>query len=248
MTAENPAFKSQLKDNESLSKWILRRLGSPIWKVELTQEHLDDAIEDAKRWFAEKKGLIKLGIIDMVNGRPNYPLPDEVNFIIDVAFEQSPADMGSLFSPFLLMEEEIPYDVFAAPQSLGLYSTYVQSLAYIETAKRVLGAELEWWQQDRQIYFAPTPAQSRKVIYIYKTSVFAIDQLSERDHNLIKKYALALAMRDLGRIRSKYDSFPTAQGTQSLDGDRLMDQANEMIEKLDEEIILTGYPMYFLTG
>jgi len=248
MTAENPAFKSQTKDKEALGKWILRRLGAPIWKVELTQEHIDDAIEDAKRWFAEKKGLLKLGSLDVVSGQPCYPLPDEVDFIIDVAFEQSPSDMGSIFSPFLLMEEEIPYDVFAAPQSLGLYSTYVQSLSYIEMAQRITGSEMEWWQQNRHLYVAPTPANSKKIIYVYKTSVFAIDQLSERDHNFIKKYALACAKRDLGRIRSKYDGFQGAQGQQSMDGSVLLDEARDAIEKLDEEIILAGYPMLFLTG
>jgi hypothetical protein len=115
-------------------------------------------------------------------------------------------------------------------------------------AQRITGSEMEWWQQNRHLYVAPTPANSKKIIYVYKTSVFAIDQLSERDHNFIKKYALACAKRDLGRIRTKYDSFQGAQGGQTLDGDKLLDEAREAFEKLDEEIILAGYPMLFLTG
>ena len=87
-----------------------------------------------------------------------------------------------------------------------------------------------------------------KAIYEYKTSVFNIDQLPERDHYMLKRYALANAMVTLGLIRGKYGGFPGAQGDQSLNGDRLVDLGNERIEKLDEEIMLSGYPMGFTTG
>lgn len=248
MTASSPAFRSQLMDEEALSKWILRRLGAPQWKVELTQCNLDDAIASAKRWFAAKKGLIKQGLINIVSGQPDYPLPDEVDFVIDVAFETPSQDITTIFSPFLLMNEEIPYDVFAAPQSVGLYSSYVQTLQYIETAKRVLGADLDWRQYNRQLYFSPTPQYARRVIYMFKTSVFAIDQLPEIDHDLIKRRALAFAKADLGRVRSKYDSYNGAQGSRNLDGDKLLDEAREEMEKLEEDIIQLGMPMMFMTA
>jgi len=247
MTADNPAFQSKVMDREALGKWILRRLGAPIWKVELTQDHLDDAIESAKRWFAAKKGLFRLAEFRTINNRPDYPLPDDCDFIIDLAFEQSAQDISTIWSPFLLMEEEIPYDVFAAPQSIGLYSSYVQSIQYIEQAKRITGSELDWFQRDRHVYISPTPSTNRRIIYLYKTSIFAINQLSERDHELIKRYALAKAKQDLGRVRSKWD-FNAAQGTAPIDGDRLLDEARDEIEKLEEDIILAGYPMHFLVG
>ena len=242
------AFRSQLMDDAALSLWILRRLGAPQWKVELTQCNLDDAIASAKRWFAAKKGLMRLGGLSLVAGRPDYPLPDEVDAVISVSFERPEPDVSTIFSPFLLMDDEIPYDVFAAPQSVGLYSSFVQTLQYVDTAKRVLGADLDWRQHDRVLYISPTPGESRRVVYQYKTSVYAIDQLSEIDHDLIKRRALAFAKMDLGRVRSKYDSFQGANGSRNLDGERLLEEAQAEMEKLDEEIIELGKPMLFATG
>lgn len=247
-TSCTKAFNSQLMDREAMSKWLLRRLGAPIFCVELTQEHLDDAIEDAVRWFAAKKGLFKFGSLQAASGRPDYPLPDEVDVVLNVAFTASASDLSLLVSPYLMLDEKIPYDVFAAPQSVGLYSSYTQTLQYIETAKRIMNADTSWEQHGRCLLLMPTPKRDGTVIYEYKTSVFSIDQLGERDHYLIKRYALAQAMMDLGLIRGKFNAFPTAQGEQTLNGDKLVEEAREMFEKLNEEIMLSAMPMGFLTG
>lgn len=241
-------FASQVMDKEELGRWILRRLGAPLWKVELTQDHLNDSIESAVRWFAAKKGVYKLGALSIVSGKVAYTLAPEVDVVLDVIFEAPESDISLIFSPFLLLDEKVPYDVFAAPQSIGLYSSYTQVLQYIETAKRVLSAEMDWEQRGRDLYISPTPKQARRAIVEFKSSVFNLDELSERDHDLVKRYALALAMRDLSLIRGKYNSFPGAQGDQTLNFDLLMTESKEMLEKLNEEIILSGYPMRFSVG
>lgn len=241
-------FQSQQFDRVGFQDWILRRLGAPIWKVELTCEHVDEAIDEAIRWFAAKKGAFKFGEIQIQPGIVEYQLANEVDIVLDVAFTAPQSDLSLIFSPFLILDEKVPYDVFAAPQSIGLYSSYTQTLQYIETAKRILGAELDWEQRGRCLFISPTPRQAAKAILEVKSSVFNYNELPERDAYLIREYAKAHAMRDLGFIRSKYGSFPGAQGDMSLNGDRLIDTANELIEKLNEEIILTGYPMKWSTG
>lgn len=242
-----PAFNSQLLDHAALSQWILRKLGAPVFCVELTQDQLNDCLDDAVRWFAAKKGLWKFAGLNIVNGQVAYPLPDEVDIVIDFCIEAPQSDLSLIFSPFLLLDEKVPYDVFAAPQSIGIYSNYVQTLQYIETAKRVLGAEVDWEQRGRCLYVSPTPKANKRAIYEYKTSVFNLTQLSERDHDLVKRYALAEAMILLGLIRTKF-TFPGAQGDQSMNGDRLIDMGTTLRDKLDEEIMLSAYPMKFATG
>jgi len=239
---------TKLMDEAALGQWILRRLGAPVWCVELTQDHINDAIKSAVDWFTAKKGAFKLGHFTLVSGQPMYCLPDEVEIILDLFFPAPESDISLIFSPYLLLDEKVPYDVFAAPQSVGLYSSYTHTLQYIETAKRVLSAEMDWEQRGRQVWITPVPKQVGKCIYEYKSCVFNIQQLPYRDHYLIKNYALAVAMRDLALIRGKFASFPTAQGDQSLNGDVLLSEANAMLEKLNEEIMLTGYPMKFTTG
>jgi hypothetical protein len=231
-----------------LKQWILRRLGSPMVRVELTDCHLDDAVEEARRWFSARKGVVKRALFQIIPQQVEYALPDEMDTVVDVAFPSAPFDFSLLFSPFILLDEKIPYDVFAAPFSSGLYSSFTQALQYIEMAKRVIGAEQEWWQDQRTLFLAPKPENAGGMMVWYKSGVTQIEQLNERDHDLLKRYALAVAKRDLGRIRSKYDSYPTAAGTTSLDGERLLEEASSEIEALTQELMDSGPPMGFLTG
>lgn len=239
---------NSLMDAEELKQYVLRRLGAPMWKVELSADHLEDAVEQARRWFSAKKGVKESMTMPFYPGVPDYQLPDNVNLVLDVVFPTNPMDLSIVFSPYLLQDEKVPYDVFAAPQSAGLYSTYTQTLQYVESAKRILNSEPDWRQEGRVLYLFPVPRNSGNVIVDYKTHDFTIEQLSERDHDLVKRYALALAKKDLARIRSKYTEFPGAQGMTQLDSARLFQEADQEMEQLEKEIAASGYPMGFLVG
>lgn len=239
---------STLMPSEELKRWILRRLGAPLLKVELTEAHLEDCIADAKRWFSAKKGVRKQQIMQVNSGQNEYKLPDECDTVYDVVFAASPLDLSMIFSPYILQGDKVPYDVFAAPQSVGLYSSFTQTLQYIETAKRIIGAEPDWRQENRMLYLFPVPKDNYGLLLDFKSHDFTIEQLNERDHDLLKRWALALAKRDLGQIRTKYDSYPTAQGSVQLNGGQLLQEAQAEMDKLDEEIGQSGMPMGFIVG
>lgn len=241
-------FQSKLMNRDELVDWILRRLGAGLLKVELTCDHVIDAVDAACRWFAAKKGVFKLGEMQIQPGRVQYQLHNQVDIVLDVAFTQASTDMSVLFAPFLFLDEAIPTDLFYSPSSAGVYSTHTQLLQHVKMSKRIIGAEQDWEQRGRLLFVSPTPRQSGKAIIEFKSSVFNLHELPERDHYLVKQYAYAHAMRDLGFIRSKYSSFPGAEGDMSMNGDRLIDTAEGMIEKLNEEIILTGFPTKFAHG
>lgn len=241
-----------LKDEEDLGQWILRRLGAPLLKVELTADHLRDNIEDAKRWFAAKKGWRRFYGFDVQPNKSEYDLPLDVDVVIDVVFAYDPLDLSILAYPYWLPPEnnQIPYSVFnVAGNSGGLYSNYTQTLQFIETARRVLSAEADWRQENRKLQLFPNPTRAGKAVVEYTTHTMSpVTELSERDHELLKRYALAQAKKDLGRIRSKFDQYPTAQGTTQMDGTALLEEAKEDIEKLNEELADSAMPMGFLTG
>ena len=239
---------SQLMDEAQLKEWILRQMGAPLIKVEVTKEHLCDSVENAMRWFVAKKGMVKYVVIRVQDGRTDYCLPDDVDTVLDVVFSVNPMDISLIFSPFIVQDENVPYDVFAAPQSAGLYSSFVQSLQYVETAKRILGAEPDWRQENRTLHIFPLPKNASAVIVEYKTNTFDINQLNERDHDLVKRYALAWTKRTVGRIRSKYDGFPSAQGQAQLDGRELLEESREEMSELEEEIAASAMPMHFIAG
>jgi len=239
---------NKLMNREELGEWILRRLGAPFWDIELCKDHVKDAVENSVRWFAGKKGVMKLFPIQAQSGVVEYQLDSEIDRVIDVAYETNKLDLSLIFSPFTLLEEKIPYDVFASGGSGGLYSSYVQALQYIETAKRILSAEFEWTEINDKLFIAPPPANSRRIIILAKINFTQIEDLEERDHELIKRYALAKAREDLAWVRGKYGDYPSAQGSTTLNWDRLLDAATTEIEKLEEEIMGAGYPMGFCSG
>lgn len=239
---------NKLMNREELAEWILRRLGAPFWDIELCQEHVKDAVEMAVRWFAGKKGVSKLFSIQTLPGVVEYELDCEIDRVIDVAYETHKLDLSLIFSPFTLLEEKIPYDVFASGGSGGLYSSYVQALQYIEMSKRILSAEFEWTEINDKLFISPVPPQSRTLIVWGKINFTKIEELEERDHELVKRYALAKAREDLAWVRGKYGEYPSAQGSTTLNWDRMLDAAQQEIEKLEEEIMGAGYPMGFATG
>lgn len=237
-------------DQAGLVLWIYRRLGSPYLKVELDPDHVDDAIENSRRWFAAKKGVSKTISFPVQSGESQYTLPDGIDQVQDIAFQTSSLDLSLAFYPYTWLDgAPIPYDTFSVPQSGGLYSSIVQTLQYVEEAKRILGAEQEWRQEGRILYVWPIPRNASTIMVTGKSTDIVIEQLSERDHDLVKRMALAQAKLDLGRIRSKYQSgFPTAQGHEQLDGEILLQEGQAEVELLNQEIGDSAMPMSFITG
>lgn len=217
-------------------------------KVELTADHLDDSINDAVRWFAAKKGVKKGVFIPLALEQMVYALDDDIDTVTDVVFPSPGFDIALAFFPFNLFDGMIPYDVFSASASGGgLYSSFVQALQHIEQAKRITGSEQDWRQEGRKLHLYPKSNVGNAYIE-YKSTHVVIEQLNERDHDLVKRWALAETKEILGRIRSKYDTYPGAQGSVTLDGKDLLEEAKATKEALDEEIALSGYPMGFLVG
>lgn len=239
-----------LMKETDLKRWIRRRLGAPVLTVELTEDHLDDAVAEAKRWFAAKKGVERDITIPLYAGKVEYDVPADCDAIVDVSFQVSPLDISLIFAPHIIADEKIPYNVFAAPSSVGLYSSFTQALQYVKMAKRTMNAETNWlfFPYKKKLLLLPDPKGGGMAFIEYKSTVNTIEQLPERDHDLVKRFSLAWAKRDLGQIRSKYDAFPTAQGQTRLNGNELLQQAQAEFEKLEQEIFDSAMPMPFVVG
>lgn len=262
----SPAVQRQLLDEEQLIAWILRYLGAPFVKVELTKDHITDAIEEARRWFTAKQGMHKLLFWPVVRGESVYKLPDDVEVVINVAFATggagdftslASAGFGAGFGGIDLYGGIIVSGSGATIASLstlgsvtGPLSEWTQSMQYLEMFARVFGAELDWRQDGRELRLFPPNGYPTGLICIeYKTNTFTIEQLSDRQHDLVKRYSLMACKKRLGRIRSKYPGgFPTAQGSVDLDGATLLDEARTEEEQLTTEIYEHGFPMGFTLG
>jgi hypothetical protein len=132
----------------------------------------------------------------------------------------------------------------------GLVSGYVQSLQYLKTAMEVLGVQPEWYQQnDKLIVLGLAQSGITSALVEYKPHDFTVSQLQERDHDLVKRKALAFAKHFVGLVRTTASSFPGADGQQiPLNGDKMLEEAEKEQELLEEEIFNSAAPMGFMVG
>lgn len=86
------------------------------------------------------------------------------------------------------------------------------------------------------------------MLIYYKTNVFGVEDLVGRDEDLIYRFILAQVKKILGRIRSKYKSYPAAGGMIDTDGPELIEEARAELEVLDEEISESQGAMGFVCG
>lgn len=247
-------------DADDLAHWILRRLGAPLLKVELTEEHLRDCIAMSMRWFAAKKGFIRQYTLPIYPTVTEYQLPEDADVVTGVVFPLSTYDLTPFVSPYgwawpsenLGMPLNGVYNGFGKTggDTGGIISSFFQALQYTETARRVLNGDLEWRQERNTLYILPRNQSNYypAVIVYYTSNTFTILDLKQRDFDLVRRYALMKAKRDLGRIRSKYADYPTAQGSVGLDGGTLLQEADAEEEVLENEIGDSAQPTGFLVG
>lgn len=78
------------RDVEELKQKVLRRFGAPLVCVELTKEQMDDAFDDAKRWFIDRVGgMPMLQFMSVAAGQTEITLGPTVEDVTAVAFPDS---------------------------------------------------------------------------------------------------------------------------------------------------------------
>lgn len=249
-------------NEEALILWILRSLGAPIIEVELTQETLEDCVEDAKRWFSAKKGATSSRLLIVVSGQSPLTLDPDVEVVQDVSFASANSTLSDIASGgagvgfngvdsaggILVGTGSFPFA--AGGNSTGFASSRSQALTYFETLRKTNGMDLDWKQEGRKLHLFPKEFPSGYLRIAFRTNMPMLEELPELDHMLVKRYALAKAKERLGIIRRKRDSYAGSQGSVSLDGNTMKDEAQAEIEALDAEIlVLPGdYPFAMLLG
>jgi hypothetical protein len=212
---------------------------SPLVQVELSEEAFCVVMREATRWFNAKKGLTKYVPVTIVDGVTDYKMPSCVNQVLDVYFSL-PSDVASFFT--LGFFDVIP---FGAQPTMGSaattsnYSSFAQILEFNEKRKRVFSVDPDWWYepQTNTLYLIVRKGISAGSAAVkVKTTDWKIEDLKDKDELIFSRYVKAKCKKIVGRVRSKYDSYPTAGGATSLDGKDLIAEANEELIQLDIDI------------
>ncbi len=225
---------------ESIKRYIKRQLGEPIVDVELEDENLFDAIEEAMLWWNGIVGLLKYAQMDINPNGGEFDVPDDVQEVANVYFGTVRDRILDVFDWAGVELAPIGYGSYFSTPS-GAYSYIEQWQIYLEEGRKIVSVDPDWEyvRSTRKLRLFPggqggTGSLGTEILIRYETNTLDTAQLHHYEFDMVRRYALAHAMENLGHIRSKWVAVPSAQGETSMNGDILLSNAETIKGDLEE--------------
>lgn len=229
--------------------YVNAMLGGGMIDVELDPIHYETALTKALTRFrqrsdnsVEESYMFLTTVVD----QNEYILPNEVIevrklFRRSIGSRTGGGDGGSLFEPFNLAYTNT---YLLSSSKMGGLATYDLFAQHQELVGRMFGSfiEFKWNTTTKKLTILQRPRQGEEVLlecYNYRPDeqIFA-DYLAIQ---WIKDYTVATCKYMLGEARSKFSTIAGPQGGGQLNGDSLKSEAQQELEKLEQEVA-TGIP------
>jgi hypothetical protein len=254
----------RVQSREELKQKILLSLGHPYINVNLTDDHLDLAIDNALRHFFkyspygafENHYVYTMGAEDVTNGW--IPIPRYIDAVVEVLGQ------GTTISDlsFMTAEYQMSRETFMAAQrfnnvSLVDYVTMKQRLYHtqqiISPAKSFVFVRYQrrlipnWTMKEGQIvamkvYENVDPEASD----VGKDPATVIPSLDLWDDEVLKELAIADAKKTWGGILKKFGSVVLPGGV-TLDGQKMYDEGDQEFNAITDKMLFQN-PIDFFMG
>jgi hypothetical protein len=217
--------------HDQLKDYIFRQLGAPGWEIELTTQHVLDAIQDAQGMYSIWRPALRYGSVKLSTGINEYLKGTDLGFggmpglgIVQVWFvEPNPVPTeifyGNLIDPAPLFRTGVDeYDTF---------------LRWRKTWARVTSVQPDWlYDEVRQCLYIHNPV-SRYHAGIVAYAMWPLERLNAYGADWVKRYSLAKAKLTYGEILSKFSgALPGPVKDLQLDTSK-REKAEAEIEKLE---------------
>lgn len=251
---------------EQIKSYVLDKLGRGVVTVEIqrTLGTLDTVLRQSELWFimhksqrSEFKFTIQPNQEDYSTVAKGGPLPDDIYYVAELWLPEAITRVEDALGAFgiygfaQLGISNLPVeDIASAGSAQGVFSSLVQVFQYNEIANEVLSNNLswEWKEQEKTLRILPPPGRGGTGYISYYRNSVDYDCLQPEDEFFIREYALAEAKEVVGRMRSKFSGYPTAEGERNLDGDQLLAESSEMKQQLNEMIERRAFGTGFYVG
>ena len=233
------------QNRDQFKKWCLRKLGAPTIEINVTEEQVDDRIDEALNLFAKyhfdgsEKQYYKYALqaADITN--QYITLPENILGVSNIFPVGDAYSTNNLFNiRYQLILNDL-YDL--ANIDLVPYYTAMMHIALIEEVfvgqqpirfnhyKRQLFIDMDWSLVVEQNYW----------IIVECYSVIDPDQYTEVwSDEWLQHYATALIKENWGEVLSKWQNTPTVGGL-TLNWQAIKEEAKLEIKALKEELINT---------
>lgn len=223
----------KLRTKEDLTNYVLRKLGAPILRVELTNEQIQDNIEYAIKEFSSfaYDGDLKETVLLSVDGRGYYQLPDFITSIQSIhSVYAGFQNYGSNYVPDRWSEQF--FQAFEA-NSTGIDAVISISSTMTLFEKYVM-RELHYTFNEYKNTINITEDYTGKVVISYTMDYIpdTIDKIYNQQW--VKDYTTALCKFQQGTNTGKF-SAPLVGGS-TINYSDMKSEAESDIERLKEEL------------
>jgi hypothetical protein len=222
----------------------LASIGGNVVKLGIKDLDKKGIMVRSVRWFIAKRGQRKFFWVQYSNGLVDYPVPDDCQYVIDVAYPNAKMDLGSMS----LVDGGVVYST--ATQD---YSYIVQLFQAREMGQRILGIDPSWefLGIDRRLRILPYQGnvlQAGRMWVLYVSNQLELRAMTVVEQELLYRRMAAEAKFTVGMIRRKYSVWPGAGGGVSVDGSDMVSESRDDMKDLDDEIRQIGMPIQFVVG
>lgn len=238
--------RNREKVREQIKSYVLLRLGAPKIQLELDEQQLDLAVDEALMIFEDyaPREYFQYYTFATTPGQSVYTLPPDVGLVRTISYKETPqsaftaSDLGGVI-PLEYMGAGAYGSIAGGinPQQpvWGKMGDWVLYKQYESMYSRISSQEggWEWLGGFNNIKLYPIPYRVHYVVvhYLQKRPDF-----KEVTQGMIEG-ALAIAMIMLGEIRSRILNPPGPNGGIQLNGQDILQRGEQMKEKWEERLI-----------
>lgn len=246
--------RQQLKD------YALRALGHPVIEINVEDSQVEDRIDEALQFFADKdgEGSQKVYYKYLITAQ------DKINQYISTASIDTklisirrifPVSLGSNSSTniFNVQYQMALNDFFGVRNGQIDLSHYTTTMQYMEMVEQILVPEkqIRFNRHQNKLYIDTRWSDFTTDQYLLIEGYSTLDPEADNEmygDSWLKKYTKSLIKRQWGANLSKYSGIQMP-GAVTFNGERLYTEAIDEIAKLEEESLLSRQiPPEFFTG
>lgn len=233
----------QYDHREELKRVITVMLGAGAVNVEITDEQLevciDNSVSNYRAWSSASKEEAFLHM-KFYESNSVYVLPTEVEIVRRIYRRGNGVVSGSgaTVDPFSLAYSNT-YLLSAAQGSSGGLLTYDLYHQFDSTVGRLFGREIMflWNPVTKKLTLErDIRGEEEVLLHVYHNKPEAMLFRTQMTYPWLRDWALSEAMMILGRNRVKFATLPGPQGTFSMDGADLIQNAIRMQEDLKQRL------------
>lgn len=258
------AVEPRIQTVAGLKQYILRKLGVFGHTIELTDENLDDAINDTiDDWlqYAYSGYIERYFPVQLIEGVQNYILPYDIFAVLQVHSGDEAMIGSGLASNLFSLNQFVASDLYRPGVARIDLQGYVQIQQMIESINLVFRHKrtFDFNAVSRILHLFDTPAKDEKILLhtymklnVDTTPLSAGSSIQAEDNiyneRWIKRMAEARAMYQWGvNIGLKYQGSILPNGGQ-MNGAGILQMADQKIKELDEELQRYEVPTDFMVG